>query len=104
MLCRVGIGKSRDGHAVVINSHDTRTRAERDVEALGRRYLRDRANIRDGRPVAVAEDPARRMFGWQRLNRLQAGIEPMLDPNAAGRAFARRVPIGGAGGASREIN
>jgi hypothetical protein len=76
----VGIGKSRDGHAILIDADHTRIRVERKVEGLGRRYLRDQADIRDGRPVAVAEDPARRMFGEQRLNRLQAGVEPMLDP------------------------
>src|SRR5690348_10263898 len=76
----MGIGKSRDGYAVLIDAHDPRIRIEREVKGLGRRYLRHKANIRDGRPVAVAEVPARRMFGEQRLNRLQASAEPMLDP------------------------
>ena len=63
LLCRVGIGESRDGHASVIDAHDTRVRLERKVEGFGRCYLCDQADIRDGRPVAVAEEPARRMFG-----------------------------------------
>jgi hypothetical protein len=52
---------------------------EREVEGLGRRYLRDQANIRNSRPVSVAEPAARGMFGEKRLNRLQAGAKPMLD-------------------------
>src|SRR5690348_11788381 len=68
LLCRMGIGKSRDGHAIIIDADDPRIRVEWDAEGLGRRYLRDQADIGDGRPIAVAEDPARRMFGEQRLN------------------------------------
>ena len=70
LLCRVCIGESRDGHAGIIDAHDPRIGIERETENLGWRYLRDNANIRNGRPVAVAEDPAGRMFGEQRLNRL----------------------------------
>jgi hypothetical protein len=76
----MGIGESRGGHASVIDAHDPRIGIEREVGRLGRRYLRDQTDIRDGRPVAMAKDPARRMFGEQRLNRLQAGAKPMLDP------------------------
>ena len=76
----MGIGESRDGHAGVIDAHDTWIRVERKVESFGQRYLGDQADIRDTRPVAVAEDPARRMLREQRLDRLQAGVEPMLDP------------------------
>jgi hypothetical protein len=53
---------------------------EWEVEGLGRHYLRDQADIRNSRPLAVAEDPARRMFGEQPLNPLQPCAEPMLDP------------------------
>src|SRR5205807_4517798 len=59
---------------------DPRIRVEWDAEGVGRRYLRDQADIGEGRLIAVAEDPARRMFGEQRLNRLYAHSEPMLDP------------------------
>ena len=76
----MGIGKSRDGHAGIINAHDPRIRVEREVEGLGRRHLGDQAEIRDARAVAMAESAARGMFGEQRLDGLQAGAEPMLDP------------------------
>jgi len=56
--CRVGIGKSRDRHASVMDAHDPWIRVERKVEGLGGRYLSDQTNICDARPVAVAEDPA----------------------------------------------
>jgi hypothetical protein len=39
LLCRVGIGKSRDSHAGVIDAHDTRIGVERKREGLGRRHL-----------------------------------------------------------------
>src|SRR6266700_7295904 len=80
LLCWMGIGKSRDGHAGVIDPHDPRIRVEREAEGLGRRYLSDQADIRDARPVAMTEDPARGMFGQQRLNRPQTRVKPMLDP------------------------
>src|SRR5271165_6683903 len=80
LLCRVRIGKSRDGHAGVIDAHDPRIRIERGAEDLGRRYLRYQADVRDGWPVVMAERAALGMFGEQRLNRLQAGAKPMLYP------------------------
>src|SRR5215472_9651624 len=80
LLCRVGIGKGRDGHAGAIDAHDTRIRVKREVEGLGRRHLRDQTNVRDARPVAITESPARRMFSEQRLHRLETRAKPMLDP------------------------
>jgi hypothetical protein len=74
----VGISKSRDGHAGVIDAHDTRITVQREVEGLGGSYLRDQADIRDRWPVAMAERAALGMFGEQRLNRLQANAKPML--------------------------
>jgi hypothetical protein len=55
LLRRVGIGKSRDGHAGIMDAHDPRIGVEREVEGLGRRYLGNQANIRDSRPVSMAE-------------------------------------------------
>ena len=57
LFCRMGIGKSRDGHAGVVDAHDLRIWVEREVEGLGRRHLGDKANIRDARPVAMTEVP-----------------------------------------------
>jgi DNA invertase Pin-like site-specific DNA recombinase len=37
--------------------------------------------IRDARAVAMTEVATRRMFGEQRLDRLQTRAEPMLDPD-----------------------
>src|SRR5215813_7685396 len=34
LRCRVGIDKGRDGHARLIDAHDTRISVERDVEGL----------------------------------------------------------------------
>src|SRR5712671_725621 len=79
LFCRMGIGKSRDGHAGVVDAHDLRIWVEREVEGLGRRHLGDQADIRDARAVAITEDPTRRMFGEQHLDRLQTRAEPMLD-------------------------
>ena len=76
----MGIGKSRDGHAGVIDAHDTRIRVQREAERHGRRHLGDEADVRDRGALAMAEPAARGMFGEQRLNRLQAGAKPMLDP------------------------
>jgi hypothetical protein len=80
LLRRMGIGKSRNGHACVIDAHDTRIGIEREVEGHGRCHLGDEADVRDGGTRAIAEPAARRMFGKRRLNRLQAGAKPMLDP------------------------
>src|SRR6516162_531204 len=80
LLCRVRIGKSRDCHAGVIDARDTWILVEREVKCHGRRYLCDQADIRDGWLVAVANDPARGMFGEPRLNRLPARAAPMLAP------------------------
>ena len=76
----MGIFKSRDGHACVIDVHDTRIRVEREVEGHGRRHLGDEADVRDGGTLVMAEPAARGMLGEQRLNRLQASAKPMLDP------------------------
>ena len=76
----MGIGKSRDGHACVIDAHDARIGSKREVEGHGRRHLGDEADVRDGGPLAMGEPVARRMFGEQRLNGLQPCTEPMLDP------------------------
>jgi hypothetical protein len=76
----VGIDKSRDGHACVIDSHDARIGSKWEVEGFGWRYLRDQADVRYGGTLAVAELAARGMLDKQRLNRLQAGAKPMLDP------------------------
>ena len=80
LLRRVGIGKSRDGHAGVIDAQNTRIGVEREVEGFGWRYLRDQADVGDGGTLPMAELAARGMLGKQRLNRLQAGAKPMLDP------------------------
>jgi len=76
----VGISKSRDGHACVIDSHDARIGSKREVEGHGRRYLRDQADVRYRGTLAMAEPAACGMFGEQRLNCLQASAKPMLDP------------------------
>jgi hypothetical protein len=81
LFCRMGIGKSRDGHAGVVDAHDLRIWVEREIEGLGRRHLGDQPDIRDARAVAMTEVPTRRMFGEQRLDRLQTRAEPMLDPD-----------------------
>src|SRR6516164_8285234 len=80
LLRRVGIGKSRDRHAAVVDAHDPRVGIERTVEGLGRRHLGDKADIGDGRPVAMAKPAAFRVFGKQCLDRLQPGAKPMLNP------------------------
>jgi hypothetical protein len=72
LLRRVGIGKSWDGHASLIDAHNPRIGVEHNVEGLGWRYLRDEADIRDGRPVAMAERAARGMFRKQCLDGLEA--------------------------------
>ena len=50
----MGIGKSWDGHAGLINAHHPRIGIERTVEGLGWRYLGDEANIGDRRRLAMA--------------------------------------------------
>src|SRR5215831_9318362 len=76
----MGIRKSRDGHAGVIDAHDPWISIEHTVECLGGRHLRDEADIRDARAVAMAEPAAFGMLGEQRFDRLQTRAEPMLDP------------------------
>ena len=76
----MGIGKSREGHADVIDADDTRIRVEREVERHGRRHLGDEADIRDAGPLAMAELAARGMLGEQRLDRRQTSAQPMPDP------------------------
>ena len=80
LLCRMGIRKSRDGHAGVIDAHDAWIWIEHTVECLGGRHLRDEADIRDARAVGMAEPAAFGMLGEQRFDRLQTRTEPMLDP------------------------
>jgi hypothetical protein len=57
LFCRMGIGKSRDGHAGVVDAHDIRIWVEREVEGLGRCHLGDQTDIRDARAVAMTEVP-----------------------------------------------
>src|SRR6516225_2347664 len=80
LLRRVGIGKSRDRHAGLVDAHDPRVCIEQAVEGLRRRHLGDEADISDGRPLTVAESATLSMVGKQRLDRLQPGAEPMLNP------------------------
>ena len=80
LLCRVRIGKRRDGHAGLINAHHPRIGIKRAVEGFGGRYLGDEANVRDRRPLAMTEPAARGVFGKQCLHRLEAGAKPMLNP------------------------
>src|SRR5215467_15034052 len=74
------IGKSRDGHAAIIDAHDPRIGLERTVERLGRRHLCHETDVRDGRPIAMAEPATRGMFSEQGLYSLEASAEPVLDP------------------------
>src|SRR5215472_9585911 len=98
----MGIGKSGDGHAGVVDARDTWISVERTVERLGRRHLSHETDIRDSRPIAMAEPAARGMFSKQRLHRLEAGAEPVLDPGES--LLVRWQPWGRGLGVNGEIN
>jgi len=75
---------------------------EREVKGLGRRYLRDQADVRDGGTLAMAEPTARGMLGKQRLDpgRPQPGSAPdavrlQIDLHAARLAGCRVYSIQG---------
>ena len=76
LFCWVRIGESRDGHAGVVGVHDPRIEIDHTVEGLGRRHLCDEADVRDGRPTAMAEPATRGMFSEQGLYSLEASAEP----------------------------
>src|SRR6516164_10488163 len=80
LLRRMGIRKRRDRHAGVIDAHDSRIGIEHTVEGLGRRHLCNEADVRYSRPIAMAEPAARGVLGEQRLDGIEPGAEPMLNP------------------------
>src|SRR4029077_7839676 len=80
LLRRVRVGESRDRHAAIIDAHDPWIGIERAVKRPGWRHLGDKTDVGNRGPRAVAEPAAFGMLGEQRLDRLQPGAEPMLDP------------------------
>src|SRR5258708_3543232 len=80
LLARMRFGKGRYAHAGLVNAHHALVGLERAFEQLRRRHLRDEADVRDRRAVAMAELAGRVLLREQLLHRLEAHAEPMLDP------------------------
>ena len=72
--CFAGCASAKD--AGVVGVHDPRIEIDHTVEGLGRRHLCDEADVRDGRPTAMAEPATRGMFSEQGLYSLEASAEP----------------------------
>src|SRR5713226_3198803 len=80
LLARMRFGEGRNAHASVVDAHHALVGLNWALEQLRRRHLRDEADVRDRRAVAVAEPAGGILFGEELFHCLEAGAEPMLDP------------------------
>src|SRR6266849_5751907 len=80
LLARMRFGEGRNAHASVVDAHHALVGLNWALEQLRRRHLRDEADVRDRRAVAVAEPAGGILFGEELFHCLKAGAEPMPDP------------------------